>query len=51
MAPDTEQDAAVSPDERAGVEDEGGAVEAEVDVGGDGHQQGSLVAVQVLHSA
>ena len=48
MLPDAEQPAEVSADERTGVEDEGGAVEAEVDVGGDGHHQGALVAVQVL---
>ena len=48
LGPDAEQPAEVSADERAGVEDEGGAVEAEVDVGGDGHHQGALVAVQVL---
>ena len=48
MLPDAEQPAEVSAHERAGVEDEGGAVEAEVDVGGDGYHQGALVAVQVL---
>ena len=48
LGPDAEQPAEVSADERAGVEDEGGAVEAEVDVGGDGHHQRALVAVQVL---
>ena len=48
VLPDAEQPAEVSADERTGVEDEGGAVEAEVDVGGDGHHQGALIAVQVL---
>ena len=33
LGPDAEQDAAVSADDGAGVEDEGGAVEAEVEVG------------------
>ena len=51
LGPDAEQDAAVSADDRAGVEDEGGAVEAEVEVGWDGHQQRALVAVQVLYGA
>ena len=48
LGPDAEQPAEVSADERTGVEDEGGAVEAEVDVGGDGHHQCALIAVQVL---
>ena len=51
LGPDAEQDAAVSADDRAGVEDEGGAVQAEVEVGGDRHQQRALSAVQVLHGS
>ena len=51
LAPDAEQHAAVSAHHRAGVEDEGGAVQAEVEVGGDRHQQRALSAVQVLHGA
>ena len=51
LAPDAEQDAAVSADHWAGVEDEGGAVQAEVEVGGDRHQQRALSAVQVLHGS
>ena len=51
LGPDAEQDAAVSADDRAGVEDEGGAVQAEVEVGGHRHQQRALSAVQVLHGS
>ena len=51
LGPDAEQDAAVSADHWAGVEDEGGAVQAEVEVGGDRHQQRALSAVQVLHGS
>ena len=49
LGPDAEQHAAVSADHGAGVEHEGGAVQAEVEVGGDRHQQRALSAVQVLH--
>ena len=51
LGPDAEQHAAVSADHGAGVEDEGGAVQAEVEVGGDRHQQRALSAVQVLHGS
>ena len=51
LGPDAEQHAAVSADHWAGVEDEGGAVQAEVEVGGDRHQQRALSAVQVLHGS
>ena len=51
LGPDAEQYAAVSADDGAGVEHEGGAVEAEVEVGGDRHQQRALSAVQVLYGA
>ena len=51
LVPDAEQHAAVSADHGAGVEDEGGAVQAEVEVGGDRHQQRALSAVQVLYGA
>ena len=50
LGPDAEQHAAVSADHWAGVEDEGGAVQAEVEVGGDRHQQRALSAVQVLNN-
>ena len=40
--------AKVPADHGAGVEDEGGGVEAQVEVGGDGHHQGALVAVHLL---
>ena len=51
LVPDAEQHAAVSADHWAGVQDEGGAVQAEVEVGGDRHQQRALSAVQVLYGA